>query len=147
MMINMKKIICFIIFVIIILVVFSGIYLNYRIQYNSAKKENMNYEYYYEKEILGTELSTIINKAINNNEINEVVKNNEGLYINNNENSINIEIYITDNETIYQMETIYNNGINKFIQNYANIKFKCTKINYHNNTKKVSNLSFKQVTE
>lgn len=147
MMINVKKIIYFIIFVIIILSIFSGIYLNYKMQYNSAKKENMDYEYYYEKEILGTELATIINKAIDNNEKNEVQKDENELYMQNNENSINIEIYITDNETTYKMEKIYNNQINRFVENYGNIKFKCTKIEYHNTTKKVSDLFFEQITE
>lgn len=147
MMINMKKIIYFIIFVIITLTIISGTYLNYKIQYNSAKRENMDYEYYYEREISGSELATIINKTIDNNEKNEVAKDENGLYIQNNENSVDIEIYITDNETTYKMEKIYNNEISKFVENYGNIKFKCTEIKYHNSTNKVSSLLFEQITE
>lgn len=146
MMIKMNKIIYFFIFVIVLLAVFSGIYLNYKIKYNEAKKLNMDYEYYYEKEISGIELASIMNKAIDSNEQNEVQKDEKGLYIKNNENSINIELYITDNETTYKMEKIYNNGVDKFVQNYGNVKFKCVQIDYHNN-KKVSKLLFKQITE
>ena len=143
----MKKLTIFFLIIIIIIVGISYLYLNYKSNYYNLKKNNKQFEVYYDKEVYGAEIATIINKAIDNNEKNEVQKDENELYMQNNENSINIEIYITDNETTYKMEKIYNNQINRFVENYGNIKFKCTKIEYHNTTKKVSDLFFKQITE
>ena len=92
-------------------------------------------------------MATVINRAIDNNEKNEVEKNNKAIYLNNNENSISIEIKMIDNDTIYQMETIYNKGIQNFINYYGKIKFKCVEIKYHNSTNKVKYMLFEQITD
>ena len=55
---------------------------------------NMEFENYLNVEVYGTDLATIINRAIDNNITNEVEKDNKGIYQNNNTNSINIEIKI-----------------------------------------------------
>ena len=110
-----------------------------------AKKANLQFEKYLNKEVYGTDIATAINKAIDNNTKNEIEKNNKGIYLNNNKNSINIEIKMSDNDSIYQMETIYNNGIQNFINYYGNIKFKCTNLEYHKSTNKVKYLLFEQV--
>ena len=81
------------------------------------------------------------------NKRNEVQINNKGIYLNNNENSISIEIKMKDNDSIYKMETIYNGGIQNFINYYSNIKFKCVDIEYHNSTDKVKYMLFEQITE
>ena len=46
----MKKIIIFFIIIIVIVAMMSMIYLNYKINYNEAKKQNADFEYYYQKE-------------------------------------------------------------------------------------------------
>ncbi len=143
----MKKIALFFLVIVIIIVGMSYLYLNYKITYNETKKENLQFESYYEKEIYGAELTTIINKAIDSNEYNEVLKDKKGKYIDNGKNSINIEIKMLDNEKTYNMETFYGGGMDKFVQYYNEIKFKCTKLEYHKETKKVKYLLFEQVTE
>ena len=143
----MKK---FFIFLAVVIFVVCGIYymyLNFQTSYNEAKKNNKEFEQYLDQEVLGSELATIINRAIDSNEKNEVQKNDKGIYQDNNENSINIEIKITDNDKIYNMEAFYNSGIEKFINNYSNIKFKCTQLEYHNLTNKVKYMLFEQITE
>ena len=92
-------------------------------------------------------MTTIINKVINNNEKNNVEINQDKKYINNGTNSINIDIKMKDIDDVYSMETIYNGGIEQFVQHYGNIKFKCTQINYHKKTGKVSYIYFEQITE
>ena len=82
-----------------------------------------------------------------NYEKNEVQKNNKAIYLDNGTNSVSIEIKMIDNDTIYQMETIYNKGIQNFINYYGNIKFKCVEIKYHNSTNKVKYMLFEQITE
>lgn len=142
----MKKIIIFIVCIIIVLLsIFGNKYINYREEQSKIKKENLEYEAYLDKEITGRELTTMINRAVNNNEKNSVKKDENGLYIDNDINSVKIEIKITDNDTTYQMETLYNRGMETFIQYYGDISFYCAKIEYNSN-KRVSYVVFEQKT-
>ena len=143
----MKKLAIFFLCIIIIVVGVSYLYLNYKANYNNIKKDNRQFESYENKQIYGSELTTIINKAIDNNINNDIQKDNKGKYINNDNNSINIDIKMIDVDKTYQMETIYNNGMDKFIQFYGEIKFKCTKLEYHQSTNKVKYLLFEQISQ
>ena len=143
----MKKMIIFLVIVIIIISGISYIYLNYKSEYNSSIKANMEFEKYLNEEVYGADLATIINRTVDKNENNKVQKNNKGIYINNDSNSISIEIKMKDNDTIYQMETIYNGGIQNFINYYNKIKFKCVEIKYHDSTHKVKYMLFEQITD
>lgn len=143
----MKKLAIFFLIIIIIIVGMSYLYLNYKANYYEAKKENQQFESYDKQVIYGAELTTIINRAVDNNEINEVPKDNKGKYINNETNSIKIEIQMLDNQKTYEMETLYQGGMDKFVQYYNQIQFKCTKIEYHKTTNKVKYMLFEQITE
>lgn len=143
----MKKLAIFFLIVIIVVVGISYLYLNYKAQFHEAQRENKQFESYNQKEIYGSELTTIINKAVDNNKNNEVPKDNKGKYMNNENNSIQIEIKMLDNDKTYAMETLYNGGMDKFIQYYSAIKFKCTDLQYHKTTNKVKYLLFEQITE
>lgn len=142
----MKKFIIFFAIVIIIICGIGYIFINYRANYKEAKIANMKFENYLNKEIYGSDLSTIINRAVDNNEKNLVQKDNKGVYLNNDNNSINIDVKMIDNESTYKMEKFYRKGMQNFINYYSNIKFKCTKIEYHHNTKKVKYMLFEQIT-
>lgn len=142
----MKKIVIFFGIIIIIICGVSYIFLNYKANYNMSKKANLEFENYLNEEIYGIDLSTVINRAVDSNEKNDVKKNNKGIYLNNDENSISIEVKMIDNDSIYQMETFYKNGMQNFLKYYSNIKFKCTNIKYHESTKKVKYMLFEQIT-
>lgn len=138
------------IFSAILVIIICGVFylnLNYSAQYNNSKKANLKFENYLNEEVYGTDLATVINRAIDNNQQNEVEVNNKGIYLNNDKNSINIEIKMLDDDSIYQMETIYNGGIQNFINYYSNIKFKCVEIKYHSSTNKVKYMLFEQITQ
>ena len=141
----MKKIAVFFLIVITIIVSISYMYLNYKISYNQVKQENNYFESYLDKEIHGTELTTIINKAIDQNIQNNIEEDNKGFYIDNKTNSINIDIKILDNDKMYKMETFYKGEMKNFVQYYGEILFKCTKIDYHEKTGKVKFLLFEQL--
>ena len=143
----MKKIALFFLIIIIIVVGISYMYLNYKASYNEAQKANMEFESYYNQNIMGTDLATVINKAVDNNKNNEIKQDNKGKYINNDENSINIDVKMLDKDETYTMETFYNGGIEKFVQYYGTIQFKCTKIEYHKTTNKVKYMLFEQITQ
>ena len=110
-------------------------------------KENMEYEKYLNKEILGTDLASLISKTVDKNEKNLVPKDDKGYYIENEENSIKIDLKMTTVDKTYPMEEIYNNNITSFVQNFNLIKFKCTNIDYHKKTGSVSKVIFEEIEQ
>lgn len=143
----MKKVIILIIAIVIIIITsISYLYLNYKTDMQIAQKENEQFISYFNQEIYGPDLVTIINKAIDNNEKNEIKKDNKGHYIKNDKNSIKIEIKFLDSDITLLMEDLYNAGTSNFINYYNQIKFKCTKIEYHSN-QKVKYMLFEQITQ
>lgn len=142
----MKKslfIILAIIFIIICVVSVSII--NLKSEKKETIKENLEYEQYINKEVLGTDIATLISKAVDNNEKNNVPKDEKGHYINNEKNSIKIDLKMTTVDKTYPMEEIYNKQITTFIQNFNTVKFKCTTIEYHKKTGKISKLVFEEL--
>lgn len=142
----MKKIIIFFAIVIICLSGISYLYLVWQSNENAINKHNIAFEKYYQQEVYGQEVATIINKAVDSNQKNNVQKDKDGKYIENETNSIKINIKMIDNDNIYAMETIYNNEVSEFIKYYSQIKFKCTDIQYHESTNMVKSLFFEQVS-
>lgn len=144
----MKKV--FLIFLAIIIALLCLIYYKYteyKRKNNEIKKFNLDYEIFLNKEITGVELTSCINKAIDNNKKNKVSKDENGFYIKNDKNSISIDIKITDleEEKILKMEQFYQNNMVTFLNYYDNIKFECTDIKY-NTQKKVNYLLFEQIS-
>ena len=141
----MKKVVIFIIMVIIIVAIISCRYVAYKVDNVSIMKANSEYEQYKDKEVYGVDIATLINKSVDKNTKNKIEKDENGMFIQNDNNSIEIEIYMIDNEKTYKMESIYNEGTEKFVQHYGKIKFKCSKIEYHEKTKKVKYIRFEQL--
>ncbi len=144
----MKKvlIILLILFMIIIFSIYA-LFITNKAQTNSLRNYNREYEEYLDKTIYGTELATLINKATNVNEKNKIEKDKKNHYIENEENSIKIEIIMLLTEKTYPMEEIYNTDTAEFVKHFNLEKFKCTKIEYHNKTGKISKMLFEQVEE
>ncbi len=144
-----KAFICLIILIVIgsiVAVVFISN--NYK-QATEIKNINKQYEEYLNKELFGTDVTTVINKAINSNEKNNIEKDEKGFFIENDTNSIKVEIVMLNEEgkETYQMETIDKVGINQFINNFNLINFKCSNIEYHDKTKMVKKIVFEQIEE
>ena len=113
-----KLIVIISIFLIIIFGITYYIY-NQNLINEKAFKNNKELESYTKNEITGTELVTLINKAI--------------------------DIKFLEKDDIVQMESIYNLGIEEFVKYYSKRKFKCTDIKYHNKTKNISYLKFEEI--
>lgn len=114
-----------------------------------VKQENKEYEQYQKQEIYGTEVITLINKAIDDNQKNKVQTDETGKYIDNETNSIIIDVIMITNEeknqtTAYRMETINKVGIGEFIANFNTAKFKITNIQYHKQTGKIKHIEITQ---
>ena len=140
----MKKILIFFVVVIAILCTIWYIYSMHKLQrqeknvYNKYLESNLN------KDISGTDLASLINKSANLNEQNNVLKDSNGFYIDNKQNSISIEIKFIDNDEIIKSEKIYANGMDKFVELYGNSKFYLKKLEYHNKTKIVKYAYFEE---
>ena len=76
-----------------------------------------------------------------------VQRDNNGKFIENDTNSIKIDLKMLDYDKIYDMETLYGGGMDKFAEFYSGIKFKCTKIDYHKSTGKVKYMLIEQITK
>lgn len=129
------------ILVIIIVVKFS----EYRA--NNLRLSNLNkeYEYYNKESIPGIEIASLINKCVDSNTQNNISKDENGMYISNTTNSLKVEIKMNMNNTVYQMETIYKLGLDSFLNYFGTVNFKCTGIEYHEETGKVSKLVFESL--
>ena len=142
----MKKIIICIlsIFLIIICIVVYGVYQKNE---NTAQigVDNKTYESHENKEVLGTDIISIINKATDSNKKNDIKIGEDGNYIDNGKNSIRIEIKFLELDKVITMERINNVGIEKFWSNYGALSFKCTKIEYHEKTHRVKYMYFEEV--
>ena len=143
----MKKIAIFFTFIVIIVVGISFMYMKYTKEHEEILNQNKIYESYLNTEKKGTELATIINKAMDSNYKNNVEQDSNGNYISNENNSINIDIKMIDDDKIYNMEMIFNGGISTFTSYYRDIKFKCTKLEYHNQSGRIKYMLFEQITK
>ena len=130
-----------------IIIIFSiyGLLINNEKQNEDLTNYNREYEQYLNKTINGTELATLINKVININEKNDIQKDENNYYIENQENSIKIEIKLIVTEKTYPMEEIYDKNTDEFVKYFSLENFKCTSIEYHNKTGKISKMLFEQI--
>ena len=136
------------IFILVLIIAAYAVY-SYRANALEAQKINNQYKSYYNSQIIGTELLSIINKTEDINEENNIQKDQDGLYIENDTNSIKIYIsfkYEDDYRTI-EMERIINNGTQNFIKVYSTASFKCTDISYHDKTNTVKSLTFTETED
>ena len=143
----MKKIFIFLMTVLVIIAIIGVKYISYKNEKNLIQSENAEFEDYKDKEVYGLTVGTLINKAVDKNTKNKVEKDDKGNFIKNDENSIEIELHMIENDKDYelQMEQIYNAGTEQFVQYYGNIKFKCSKIEYHKKTGKIKYILFEQL--
>lgn len=129
----------------IFLVVIVCIYMNYKevmLSQNQARKFNSEFEFYNKESILGTDITTVINKAIDNNEKYGIEKNENGEYIADGQNSVKIYVHMIINETTYPMEALKNTGLGEFTRYFGEVEFKCTDVKYHEATGKIAEMTF-----
>jgi len=132
------------IFIIILIFVVSLLY-NYDKEVKKVQGFNRQYELYYQKEILGTELATVLNKTMDYNERANVDKDDKNRYYIETEDSILIDIKFKEKEETVKMEDILQKDMENFIKYYATSNFKCTNIEYHEENKQVKSLYFEQI--
>lgn len=136
------------IFTCVLLVVAYYVY-SYRSSIAESQKMNREYEQYQDSQMLGSELISLINKTVDVNTDLGIEKDQDGLFIDNGENSIKIYVnfvYEDDYRTL-EMEKIYNNGAENFMKVYSTASFKCTEFTKHEKTNNVKSLTFTETND
>lgn len=130
----MKRIILLISTIAIVgILLFSYNYIQYENIQADVKKFNKVFLEYNRENLYGTDITTVINKAMDNNEQYKIKKDKSGAYIPDDLYSTNIYINLDKEGSTYPMESFYKVGINEFTRYFGELKFKCTKVNYHEN--------------
>lgn len=134
---------------ILIIILLFIVYLlyNYERDIKKIEQANKQYEAYYQKDILGNDLATLLNKVMDQNEKNHVEKDEKDVYyLDNGKDSLIVQIKFLGTDEPIRMENILKQDIQNFIKYYATYTFKCTKLGYHQDTKKVKSLYFEEQT-
>ena len=121
-------------------------YNNEQLRIQEILKYNLKFEEYNKKGLNGLDITTVINQAVNNNERNNVEKDEKGFYIDNKKDSIIIEIKMIIDGQVYRMEQINQLGIDSFTEYFAEVRFDCNKVKYHDETGKISYMLFEATT-
>lgn len=141
----MKKIIIILLVFIIVLCILLYNFNSIALDKQKISEENAEFELYLNKEIYGIDIASLINKAVDKNIKNEIQKDDKGFFIQNDENSIEIEVYLTEGDDIYKMEQIYKHGTEQFVQFFIDAKFKSSKVEYHEKTGRIRYILFEQI--
>lgn len=142
----MKKIIIAIISIFLTVIVI--VYMNCKqaiISYNDSQKFNSDYEFYNNRDILGTDITTLINKAIDNNEKYSIEKDKNNVYIPDDKYSVKIYIHMIINDKTYPMESLVETSLTEFTKYFGEVNFKCSDIKYHEKTGRISEMVFESL--
>ena len=108
---------------------------------------NSEYEFYLNKEIYGTELAALVNKAIDNNQKEEIERDKNGYYINNGQTSIQISIQMIGAKEKIQIERVFALGTEQFVELFNSGIFISENVTYHKQTGRIATIDFKQIQE
>ena len=143
-----KILIILIVFACVLLVATYGVY-SYRSSIAESQKINKEYEQYQDVQMLGSELISLINKTVDVDTKLGIEKDQNGMFIDNGENTIKIYvnfIYEDDYKTL-EMEKIYETGAENFMKIYSTASFKCTEFTRHDKTNNVKSLTFTETND
>lgn len=138
------------IIIVILVVIVSIVAINIRAveeEKKAIRQFNSEYEAYLGKQIYGTEVTTIINKAMENNKKYNIKQDENDMYIDDGKNCIKVELNMVTVEKTFQMEQLYKAGLTEFVKNFNVIEFECNSIEYHKETGKVSKIIFTELDE
>ena len=140
----MKKNLILILIIIIVATVFFILnYKEYEINQIDLNNFNLTYEEYNKENLNGLDVVSVMNQATSNNEKYEIKKDENGLYILDDEYSVEIYVTMSINNETYKMERLTSGEINSnFIRLFGDVHFKCAKIAYHQKTGRIASMEF-----
>lgn len=137
-----KPFLTLLIIFILIVVSFAGVMINYRNSQRQMFNFNRDYEQCRDRILLGVDIATLINKAMDSNQRNNVEKDKKNYYIDNGCNSVRIFVQLETDGDYYPMERIFEYDLSEFVKNFNLQDYKCSKIEYHKRTRFVSKIYF-----
>ncbi len=145
----MKKFILIIILLITITALIGFGIIQYRTNILQAQERNQMYESYQGIDFLGTQLISLINKTIDDNQKLGIPKDENGKYLSDDENCIRIKIKFIYKDDIKEidMEDIASGGTNSFVERYSTATFRCAEIEYHEGSNNVKQITFEEIRE
>ncbi len=147
----MKKIIFFILISVIILIAIFGInYLNYVSNKKQILNQNKEYIQYEGSVIKINQVTTVMNKAIDNNKKNDIETDENGKFIENDTNSIKVYLEIESRDSVIPMEDLLLSEVSttaKVEKLFSDMFFEYKEIKYHQKTGQVSEIIFRAIEE
>ena len=138
-----KSLILILIFVVVAIAFFILNYKEYEINQIDLNNFNLEYENFNKEKLNGLDITTVMNLATSNNEKYEIPKDENGLYILDDENSIMIYVTMIINNETYRMERFTTKEMSSnFIRLFGDVEFKCENISYHPKTGRVATMTF-----
>ena len=138
----MKKIILiFTLLFIVIITIFMNYFFTKQKNIQEIKAYNNKFLMYVENEkgdkinVSGIDLTTLMNKAIDHNEQIGLKKQENGAYILNKTDSIEIMVQVEKNGDYFLMEAFAVLGMSNFTIEWGEDEFSCEKVEYHENGK------------
>ena len=131
----------------IIIIILAIILLNLKNVNQGLRKENSEYEYYTNGEIFGTDITTLINKAMNNNIKHEIPRDENENFVQDEKYCIKIYVEMLGTGETYEMEKIAELGTNQFVELFGTSTFKAKEVKYHKNTGRIAKIIFTQTVE
>ena len=143
-----KNILLLLVIMVIIVSIFFAKYIEFNQKKGIVREFNLYYHKFNKDDLIGLDIVSVINKAMNENEINEVYKDDAGYYNPDDNRSIIIYVDLTkeddknDDFKVFRMERIVQVGMDSFVRLFGNVKFKCTKVNMHKDTGRIASMIF-----
>lgn len=147
----MKKGVFYIILIVFIL--FSFFLVNYIKNKTNREKiilENNKYIEENGKTVQINSVVTVMNRAIESNIQNDISKDEKGLFIENDTNSIKVYLEIESRDAIIPMEDLLlseKGGANKVLKVFPDLFFEYKNIEYHKKTGRIKKIVFKAIEE
>ena len=138
--------------IIVLICIFIAIIISLYTYYQSTqsalqgvKKFNHQFEQYFDKEIYGADVVTIMSKAIDNNNKYDIARNEENKFIEDNKYCLKVMIKFKDVDQTFDMESIEKAGIEGFMQNFSKSTFKVVEHDYNEDSKRIGKIVIEEI--
>lgn len=138
--------------IIVLICIFIAIIISLYTYYQSTqsalqgvKKFNYQFEQYFDKEIYGADVVTIMSKAIDNNNKYDIARNEENKFIEDNKYCLKVMIKFKDVDQTFDMESIEKAGIEGFMQNFSKSTFKVIEHDYNEASKRIGKIVIEEI--
>ena len=144
----MKKILIIILIAVVTAIaIFSGRYIELAKKKSEINKINNEFLAYKKSIVKINKIVTLMNRAIDINNKNNIEKDENGIYEENNTNSIKVYLKVKSSDSKMEMERLMLNdkaGVEKVEYAFSDLIFEMTNVEYHQKTGQVKSITFEE---